>query len=142
MRFFSLTQFVDFCIDKKPTLQSLQVSLNTKKAGTVNRYNQQQVTPALIKWDKDETMTYTQFVDTHLAGEDFSLSFKMPAKWPQKWMAILIDTEKKTSPTFEGHYYAKTFRKMNDEAVIKAEAAQKEIKSLDEIRLDDIALSF
>jgi hypothetical protein len=143
MRFFSLTQFIDYCITLQEDVQTVQICINAKKT-TVNNYNQQQCKPVLIRLSKDVSYTYTEFVDKFLAGEDITLSFKLPGKWPHKWMVILCDTEPKTSssPKFKGHYYNKSFIKLPEASLEKAEAAFKEIKTLDEIRPEDIAESF
>jgi hypothetical protein len=106
MRYFSLTQFIDFCITLAENVETVQIVVNTKKS-TVNKYNQQQVKPVLIKLTKELSYTYNEFVNKFNDGEDITLSFKLPNKWPNKWMVILSDTEAKTSTSdkFKGHYY-------------------------------------
>jgi hypothetical protein len=139
MRYFSLTQLVDFCISKHPNLEAVRICVNTKKT-TENRYHQQQVKPCLIKIDK--TYTYHEFCDEFLDGEDYTLSFKLPPKWPKEYMVIDVDTVVRTSQCFDGHYYAKSFKQIDGNYLDKAQKAQKEIKTLDEIQLDEIAITF
>jgi hypothetical protein len=143
MRFFSLTQFIDYCITLEEHIQTVQICINAKVT-TTNNYNQQQTKPILIRLSKDVSYTYNEFVNKFLDGEDITLSFKLPHNWPHKWMVILCDTEPKTttSEKFKGHYYSKSFLKLPADSEKKAENAFKEIKTLNEIRPEDIALSF
>jgi hypothetical protein len=90
----------------------------------------------------DKSYTYHEFCDKFLDGEDYTLSFKIPPKWPEEYMVINVDTCPKTSAAFDGHYYAKTFRRLDGNYLEKAKKAQKEIKTLSEIAFEDLALGF
>jgi hypothetical protein len=139
MKYFSLTQLVDNCITNVPGCEAVQICVNTKH-GKLNQFGQQQIQPAILKiinQGKPQTFTYNEYSDKYLSGEDWMVSLKFPKQViSEEWCVVILDTVKRTCDAIQGHYYSKAFRKLDANAVERAEKAENQIKSIQEVQFD------
>jgi hypothetical protein len=87
--------------------------------------------------------SYNEFSDKLLSGEDWMVSMKFPQKvCKEEWVVVMLDTVKRTCDTFEGHYYTRVFRKLDENSVARAVKAESEIKTMSEIQFEEEPVYF